>query len=138
MTASLFGAIMLLTSTVLIPLSMATRSLRRDIADRIAWVGFFFMGAFSSFLVMTLLRDVFLLFAGPFTDDDQQFARLSALAAIVSALLMTFIGLINARRRARVVDTEIPIANLPEALHGFSIVQISDVHVGATIKRDYV
>jgi predicted MPP superfamily phosphohydrolase len=36
------------------------------------------------------------------------------------------------------VDVNIPIDNLPDALEGFTIVQISDVHVGPTIKRDYV
>ena len=33
---------------------------------------------------------------------------------------------------------DVPIAGLPARLHGFSIVQISDVHVGATIKKGYV
>ena len=33
---------------------------------------------------------------------------------------------------------DVPIAGLPAALHGFTIAQISDVHVGPTIKRDYV
>jgi predicted MPP superfamily phosphohydrolase len=32
----------------------------------------------------------------------------------------------------------VPIADLPVSLHGFTIVQISDVHVGPTISRDYV
>jgi hypothetical protein len=41
--------------------------------------------------------------------------------------------LLNARRRASCVSTS--AANLPEALHGFTIAQISDVHVGPTIKR---
>ena len=36
----------------------------------------------------------------------------------------------------RVVD--IPIAGLPSALQGFTIVQISDIHVGNTIGRAYV
>jgi hypothetical protein len=32
----------------------------------------------------------------------------------------------------------VPIAGLPAALHGFTIAQITDLHVGATIKRNYV
>jgi predicted MPP superfamily phosphohydrolase len=36
------------------------------------------------------------------------------------------------------VEVTVPIANLPRALHGFSIAQISDLHVGATIKRAFV
>jgi predicted MPP superfamily phosphohydrolase len=48
------------------------------------------------------------------------------------------VGLLNARRRARVVNVEVPVRNLPESLRGFTIAQISDVHVGPTIKRRYV
>jgi len=33
---------------------------------------------------------------------------------------------------------EVPIQSLPEALSGFTIVQISDVHVGPTIKRPFL
>jgi predicted MPP superfamily phosphohydrolase len=43
-----------------------------------------------------------------------------------------------ARRVARVVDVEVPVRELPAALEGFTIAQISDVHVGPTIKRDFV
>ena len=53
-------------------------------------------------------------------------------------MLVTFVGFLNARRRAAVLTVEIPIADLPELLHGFSIVQITDIHVGATIKNGYV
>src|SRR3546814_6393579 len=45
---------------------------------------------------------------------------------------------LNARSRARVVDVDVPIAGLPQDLDGFTIVQISDVHVGPTIKKQYV
>jgi predicted MPP superfamily phosphohydrolase len=64
--------------------------------------------------------------------------RISAVAALAIAVLATLIGLFNARRRAAVVDVEVPVANLPVELHGFSIAQISDVHVGPTIKHKYV
>jgi predicted MPP superfamily phosphohydrolase len=37
-----------------------------------------------------------------------------------------------------VVDVEVPIRNLPAALQGFTIAQISDIHVGPTIKQHYL
>src|SRR5262249_2882344 len=37
-----------------------------------------------------------------------------------------------------VAKTQIPIEGLPAALEGFSIAQISDLHVGPTIDREYV
>jgi predicted MPP superfamily phosphohydrolase len=54
------------------------------------------------------------------------------------ALAITGLGYLNARRTAGVVTVEIPIAGLPAALHGFTIVQISDIHVGPTIRSSYV
>ena len=45
---------------------------------------------------------------------------------------------LNARRTAAVVRVDVPIAGLPPALQGFTIAQISDVHVGPTIKRGYL
>jgi hypothetical protein len=53
----------------------------------------------------------------------------------VLALLLTLWGLFNARRTAAVVRVDVPIAQLPPAQHGFTIAQISDVHVGPTIKH---
>jgi predicted MPP superfamily phosphohydrolase len=37
-----------------------------------------------------------------------------------------------------VVTVEVPIANLPQALQGFTVVQLSDVHIGPTIQRRFV
>jgi predicted MPP superfamily phosphohydrolase len=33
---------------------------------------------------------------------------------------------------------DVPIADLPAGLHGFTIAQLSDMHVGPTIRRPYV
>ena len=132
--------VLLLASALLIPLSMLTRfSQSRTTADRVAWVSFTLMGAFSSFFVVTLLRDIVLLFTWAFPAiHSPSFRYVTALAAVGLAFGMTFIGWLNARRRARVVHRDIPVEGLPDALHGFSIVPISDVHVGSTIKRPYV
>jgi len=67
-----------------------------------------------------------------------QLRNWSAAAVPSLAVLVTFVGFVNARRRAAVRNVDVPIAGLPLRLHGFSIVQISDVHVGATIKHGYV
>ena len=63
---------------------------------------------------------------------------MTAAAVPLLALAVTLIGLVNARRTARSSSVDVPIAGLPDALHGFTIAQISDVHVGPTIKRDYL
>lgn len=132
------GTIFLSLSSLLIPLGMAARFLIRspDLADRITWIGVLLMGLFSSLLVLTLLRDL-LLIPLPFRLAEA-WRRDSALVVPVLALLVTLVGYVNARRIPRVADVAVPIANLPKPLHGFTIAQISDLHVGPTIKRGYV
>jgi predicted MPP superfamily phosphohydrolase len=123
------------------PLALVARGARdEEWSDRLAWIGLTTMGLFSSLLVFTLLRDVALLVARVFVTAGEMavVGRITAIATIVMAVLATLIGLINARRRAAVVDVDVPVANLPPELHGFSIAQISDVHVGPTIKQKYV
>ena len=43
-----------------------------------------------------------------------------------------------ARRTAPVVNVKVPLAGLPKELEGFTIAQISDIHVGQTIRRNFV
>jgi hypothetical protein len=113
---------------------MAARFLIRpaERADRVTWFGALLMGLFSSLLVLTVLRDVALILLPAAWRHD------SALAVPALALLVTLIGYVNARRIPRVADVAVPIAGLPKPLHGFTIAQITDLHVGPTIKRDYV
>lgn len=135
------GALALVASCLLMPLALVARSARdEEWSDRLAWIGLTTMGLFSSLVVFTLLRDLVLLIARVFTTaaDMAAVERVTAIATIAIAVLATLIGLFNARRRAAIVDVEVPVANLPPELHGFSIAQISDVHVGPTIKQKYV
>lgn len=128
------GIAFLCLSSVMVPLGMAARFLIRpaERADRVTWFGALLMGLFSSLLVLTVLRDVALILLPAAWRHD------SALAVPALALLVTLIGYVNARRIPRVADVAVPIAGLPKPLHGFTIAQITDLHVGPTIKRDYV
>lgn len=150
-TGVAIGVLMLTVSTLLMPLGMLARFLvlRQALADRISWAGSLTMGLFSSLFVLTLLRDLVLLVAAGLgaareaaaaasSAAPASFATMSALAVLVGALLMTLVGFVNARRTARVVRIDIPIDGLPAPLVGFTIAQISDIHVGSTIKGDYV
>lgn len=134
-TGMVIGMLMLSVSTFLMPLGMLARFLvsRPALADRITWAGSLTMGLFSSILVLTLLRDVLLLVAG-----SPSLVSMTAIGVPAVASLLTLVGFVNARRVARVVRVDIPLAGLPASLAGFTIAQISDIHVGATIKGDYV
>ena len=123
----------------------ARRNKHSPMSDHLAGAGFVAMGFFSSLLVLTLLRELTLLAAAAasiwLSGQEALLHQLhvwSAAAVPVVALFLTFVGFINARRRAVVRNVDVPIAGLPAPLHGFSIVQISDIHVGTTIKNGYV
>jgi uncharacterized protein len=130
-----------ITSFVLIPLALFARSLEnRTTADRLAFAGLFMAGYFSSLLVATFLRDIALLIATPFlsTPRFETLSEMTAWLAVGLATFATLVGFLNARRVARIVHVDIPLKQLPEAFSGFTIAQISDLHVGPTIKRRYV
>ena len=130
-------ALLLLASAILIPLGFfGRRSRSREIADRTTWAGMLALGLFSTLLVLTLLRDLLLLLAWPLHVDA--LADWSAVAVVGIGAAMVAIGFVNARRTARVRHVEVVLAGLPPPLHGFTIAQISDIHVGPTIKRPYV
>jgi len=112
-------------------------------ADALSWAGFLALGAFSSLLVLTAARDAALLLAwlarlaagagplpGPWLEN-------SAAAVVAGAALASLAGLYGARRRAPVRRVDVALAGLPAAFEGFTIAQVSDLHVGPTIKRGY-
>ena len=137
----------LLASALLLPMGLlAHRVARGALADRLAWVGLLCMGLFSSLLVLTALRDVLLaaVWVAAALGWSPAQALLpglrdgSALVVPVAALLVTVLGFWNARRTARVVRVDVPVAALPAALEGFTVAQITDIHVGPTIKQHYL
>jgi hypothetical protein len=139
LTGTLAGTVLLVLSTVLVPVGLLSSSLRRRRwSEQLAWIGLLAMGLFSSLIVSTFLRDLVLLALRVAGAGSPAVNYYSALAVPLIALGVTFIGFVNARRVARVKRVEVPIEGLPEALHGYSIAQISDIHVGPTIKRPYL
>jgi predicted MPP superfamily phosphohydrolase len=139
--AALALALALAVLAALVPAGLMARRLARHPASfRLEAVGLTALGLFSSLFVLTLLRDAGLLAAwlAAFVVRDLDMgalARISAAAVPLLALALTVLGFANARRTARVKSVEVPIAGLPAALEGFTIAQISDLHVGPTIGR---
>jgi hypothetical protein len=147
-----FGVTGMVATVLLLTLSLsvlpfaeyARRNKHNPCADQLAGAGFLAMGFFSTLLILTLLREVVLLAGlaatGPLINvaTFERVRMWSAAAVPLLAVFITVVGFANARRRARIRTVEVPIAGLPESLRGFSIVQITDIHVGATIKHGYV
>src|SRR5438132_243855 len=98
------------------------------------------MGFFSYLLVLTILRDVSLIASvlALSPQAHESWIRISATAVMALTPAITLVGFFMARRVAPVVDVKVPLAGLPKELEGFTIAQISDIHVGQTIKRNFV
>ncbi|HYF42941.1 MAG TPA: metallophosphoesterase [Ramlibacter sp.] len=129
----------LAVSAVLLPMGLRARAYARGrSADRLAAAGLFGLGLFSSLFVLTLLRGVLLGVSHLLGVGPEGLRETSAQAVPLLALVLSAVGLLNTRRTASVKNVDVPIANLPGALHGFTIAQITDLHVGPTIRGPYI
>ena len=121
-------------------------STRRPVSEVWQWAGLIAMGWFSSMIVLTLARDAGLLLTwlaqAAATDglaiNWPRLQRWSAVAVLLLATGTSVVGFFNARRTAPVKRVDVPIKGLPAAFHGFTIAQLSDLHVGPTIRRGYI
>ncbi len=134
--AALAGATALAALYLLLASSISPVFTHRAHHPLRVWSGLIAIGFFSSLLVLTVLREAVLLLARLLPWGD--IANISAAAVPLLALLATAVGFANARRRPAVREVKVPIAGLPAGLDGFSIVQITDLHVGPTIRRPFV
>lgn len=77
--------------------------------------------------------------AAPTNPDRRVFlARAAAGTALVASAASISAGMVSARGEHEIVTVEIPIKRLPKGLDGFSIVQLTDLHVGVTIDAEFV
>ncbi len=139
------GWAFLMLSAILQPVGLLARSFHNaSLRDASSWIAMTIMGVFSSLLVLTVLRDIVLMACAALHAfnlmqvDFPALEKNSALFTGVAALVISVTGFFNARKLARVVKVSVPLRNLPATLHGFRIVQISDIHVGPTIKQGYL
>lgn len=107
----------------------------RPVAKVAQWVGFGWMGAFGLLLVATALSDA-LLYLGSLGTDVTAWHSWRAplvLSTVAPALAWGF----WIARRPIVKRVSVAIEGLDASLDGFRLVQISDVHIGETLGRDF-
>lgn len=120
-------------------------------ADWLQYLGWTTGGVFSLLLILMLLKDIGWLGLGlwerlapsssPLPEDPSRRAFLQTALNVGIVAATTVIGgaaWLGARLKPTIERHTLPIANLPEALHGLRIVQISDIHVGPTIRREAI
>ena len=103
------------------------------------WVTYSALGIFASLFFYTLSTDLVLAIWKFVTDpsDSVNLERRGFLAVMAMTLGSAVIGISQAVRGPKVFEVNIPVRNLPRELSGFTIAQISDLHVGPTIGRKY-
>ena len=127
--------------------------------DIMAWFGYIGLGFFSFVLTFLVIRDgirltvfFFQKAARPFRGKStptrsepppdygrRRFILNSVNAGILAgAGVFTGYGVAGAKQIPDVRDIQVPIKNLHPDLDGFRIVQITDIHVSPTIKRNFV
>ena len=100
---------------------------------------------FASYVSMGWLNFAFLLSVGrdllmvlPFERLQSFLAQSGGMAVWAGSFVALALGAVAALRGPRLREVEIPIEGLDPALDGMRIVQITDLHVGPTIRAAYV
>jgi hypothetical protein len=125
-----------------------------------AWTVYVGLGFLSLLLTSLIIRDILLLgvrgfeylanliqvrglkaaATGPVVDPARRqfLLQTTNLVVLGAAGAFTAYGIYQARRKPGIVEISVPIGRLPESFDGFRIVQITDIHAGLTVKRDWV
>lgn len=129
-----------------IPASMmAWRVLPRNVAVPVSWVGYVWMGSMFLLLVLLWSGEVarfswkkYASLASIDTGRRELLAQLLAGGAGALGLALSGWGVWSAVRPVEVKRVPIRLRKLPESMGGVRLVQLTDMHVGLTIGRDFV
>lgn len=136
-------------------MSAGRMGLPASLAQPLYMPGFFLFGMSSIILVLLVAIDIGRLgHAGygrarlqwwPRPPNDRVdpgrrgfFAQVANLGVVGTATGVAGIGLLQIDRTPAVLEVEVPIKGLPAALEGFRIVQMTDIHVGPTVRGEYL
>lgn len=117
----------------------------------LAWYIYSGIGILSFLLTLLILLDVFLLARAVVrrvggsraTPGESAQRRLFLKQSVVyglsgGTLLISGKGFYNAQKTPEIKEVVIPVSGLHQDLSGFSLVQITDIHLGPTLKGDFL
>ena len=152
---AVIGIILLATLTLLpvLPILFRYNGYESSLLDKLSLIGYtslgFFTLSFLAFLSKDLLFKAWGFIASFFPSDIKQQVTIDVekrefLEKSLSIGILTLVGpataygFYSARKGPTVINQDIYLKNLPESFENFTIAQISDLHVGPTIKKAYV
>jgi hypothetical protein len=131
-----------------LPLSMfLSRALPPRYASWLAWPAYTWMGLMFILFVLVLTSDAARLLVAcrsRLTGAPQNPERRELLGRTLAGVQLALgaglggYAIWSARKQPRVVELEVPIARLPPALDGTTIVQLTDIHIGDTLGREFM
>jgi predicted MPP superfamily phosphohydrolase len=131
-----------------IPITTTSRMWAPALGSTLAWISMPWMALVGLLFVVTLAlevpRQLSRLARRPSPTSAERVSRRMFLTRLGSGAAVTVAGasvargMTQARGTLEVVDVEVKLAKLPEALDGFTIIQLTDLHVGLTIDRAFV
>ncbi len=117
---------------------LAVHSLR---IFRGAWVGWFayisfiWLGIVFIWLTCALLGDLSLVLAW-LCGAVERARPVAAVGVLAATALLSLWAIFNASRMPKLTEVEIELPRLPQGLDGFTIVQLSDLHLGAVVPME--
>ena len=141
--------VFLLSLLPILPILLRFSGNETKMIDRISLLGYtslgFFVLSFFIFILKDFFTQVMILFGYLFNseqsidDSKREFMKKGLTIGVIgiSGTASTY-GFYSSRKGPTVIDQDIFIESLPDQFDNFSIAQISDLHVGPTIKIKYV
>lgn len=144
-----YTAVFILSLLPILPIILRMGGNESKLIDKFSFVGYTSLGFFTLSFFIFVAKDLVLQLIAllghiinednPFDNSKRDFIKRSInISMITLAGSATVYGFYSARKGPFIIKHDIYIKKLPDAFENFSIVQISDLHVGPTIKRPYV
>ena len=144
-------AIAVLGALPIIPIILRSKGYEEKFVDWFSWAGYISLGFFALTFIAVITKDLVYLALGLIskfstgysqeTIDPQRrefIQKLLSIGIITTTGASTLKGLYNARKGPTIMKENIALNNLHKDMSGLKIAQISDLHVGPTIKKGYV
>ena len=138
-----------------VPFILTRLGINHKFIDSMLFLGYIGLGFISFLIIFLLIKDFsitvfsvvknFLAFFNlrekPFVENParrQFLLNAFNLGILTASTALTSYGFYHATRKPYMKKVFIPIKNYTDELKNFTIIQVSDLHVGPTIKQDYV
>ena len=145
--------IALLAALPIIPIILRSKGFENEVVDWFSWAGYLSLGFFVLtflavvtkdliYLAIVLLTKITAAIGSPSAQTDPGrrdfIQKILSISIVTTTSVSTLAGLYAARKGATIMKTTVPIKGLNKDLSGMTIAQVSDLHIGPTIKKGYV